>query len=265
MPVVKVSASVDTEDALVVCCFPSVSMVSSIVAHYLIERLDLTFCGGVRHPRLPAVCLVQDGAPMPPIRFYAGQPVCTLDSCDKLIVIVSEVQIHGMLALPLTEALLEWSKEANTGAGILVDSFSHGVENMHELVDDDDTDETILGIGTTEENREQLSEMGIPLLKHGVIGGMTGVLLGEGRRRGLNMMAIMAEAAAEHPDARAAARVIDHLDMLLPAIKLDTKPLIEEAERIEGQIKSMMMHKLQASEEDLDPSMTEGASSMLYG
>ena len=265
MPVVKVSASVDTEDALVVCCFPSVSMVSSIVAHYLIERLDLTFCGGVRHPRLPAVCLVQDGAPMPPIRFYAGQPVCTLDSCDKLIVIVSEVQIHGMLALPLTEALLEWSKEANTGAGILVDSFSHGVENMHELVDDDDTDETILGIGTTEENREQLSEMGIPLLKHGVIGGMTGVLLGEGRRRGLNMMAILAEAAAEHPDARDAARVIDHLDMLLPAIKLDTEPLIAEAERIEGQIKSMMMHKLQASEEDLDPSMTEGASSMLYG
>ena len=265
MPVVKVSDSVDTEDALVVCCFPSVSMVSSIVAHYLIERLDLTFCGGVRHPRLPAVCLVQDGAPMPPIRFYAGQPVCTLDSCDKLIVIVSEVQIHGMLALPLTEALLEWSKGANTGAGILVDSFSHGVENMHELVDDDDTDETILGIGTTEENREQLSEMGIPLLKHGVIGGMTGVLLGEGRRRGLNMMAILAEAAAEHPDARAAARVIDHLDMLLPAIKLDTEPLIAEAERIEGQIKSMMMHKLQASEEDLDPSMTEGASSMLYG
>ena len=265
MPVVKVSDSVDTEDALVVCCFPSVSMVSSIVAHYLIERLDLTFCGGVRHPRLPAVCLVQDGAPMPPIRFYAGQPVCTLDSCDKLIVIVSEVQIHGMLALPLTEALLEWSKEANTGAGILVDSFSHGVENMHELVDDDDSDETILGIGTTEENREQLSEMGIPLLKHGVIGGMTGVLLGEGRRRGLNMLAIMAEAAAEYPGARAAARVIHPLDMLLPAIKLDTEPLIEEAERIEEQIKSMMMHKLQTSEEDLDPSMTEGASSMLYG
>ena len=265
MPVVKVSASVDTEDALVVCCFPSVSMVSSIVAHYLIERLDLTFCGGVRHPRLPAVCLVQDGAPMPPIRFYAGQPVCTLDSCDKLIVIVSEVQIHGMLALPLTEALLEWSKEANTGAGILVDSFSHGVENMHELVDDDASDETILGIGTPEENREQLSEMGIPLLNHGVIGGMTGVLLGEGRRRGLNMLAIMAEAAAEYPDARAAARVIHHLDMLLPASKLDTEPLIEEAERIEEQIKSMMMHKLQASEEDMDPSMTEGASSMLYG
>jgi predicted ATP-grasp superfamily ATP-dependent carboligase len=53
--------------------------------------------------------------------------------------------------------------------------------------------------------------------------------------------------------------------MLLPAIKLDTEPLIEEAERIEEQIKSMMMHKLQTSEEDLAPTMTEGASSMLYG
>ena len=80
-----------------------------------------------------------------------------------------------------------------------------------------------------------------------------------------NAGTIKRKPAAEHPDARAAARVIHHLDMLLPAIKLDTEPLIEEAERIEEQIKSMMMHKLQASEEDMDPSMTEGASSMLYG
>nr|MCS5535499.1 PAC2 family protein [Candidatus Poseidoniales archaeon] len=35
------------EGALVVSCFPGVSHVSSIVAHYLIERLELKFIGGV--------------------------------------------------------------------------------------------------------------------------------------------------------------------------------------------------------------------------
>ena len=41
LPRVKVSDGAITEGALVVSCFPSVSHVSSIVAHYLIERLEL--------------------------------------------------------------------------------------------------------------------------------------------------------------------------------------------------------------------------------
>ena len=54
---------VDLEDALVVCCFPSVGMVSSVVAHFLIDHLKLEYIGGVAHPKLPAICLVQDGVP----------------------------------------------------------------------------------------------------------------------------------------------------------------------------------------------------------
>ena len=33
--------NIDIEDALVVCCFPSVGMVSSVVAHFLIDHLNL--------------------------------------------------------------------------------------------------------------------------------------------------------------------------------------------------------------------------------
>ena len=45
------------------------------------------------------------------------------------------------------------------------------------------------------------------------------------------MMCIMAEAIGGIPDARAAARVIEKLNKLLPAMELDTEPLLEEAER----------------------------------
>ena len=259
-PLVKFDESIDTEDALVVSCFPTVSMVSSIVAHYLVEHLDLQFVGGVRDARLPAVCLVQDGEPLPPIRFYAGEPQCNVDGCDKLIVVLSDIQVQGRLALPLTEALFEWSKSANIQSGILIDAFAHGVESPHELIDDDDSEETILGIGAKEENRKQLEEMGIPLLKHGVVGGMTGVMMGEGRRRGINLSAIMAEANPAMPDARAAARIIDKLNMLFPAIQLDAEPLLEEAERIEEQIKTMLKHHLSSKKDEGE----EGSSTMHY-
>ena len=178
-----------------------------------------------------------------------------------MIVVLSDIQVRGRLALPLTEALFEWSKEAKINTGILIDAFAHGVESPHELIDDDDTDETLLGIGAIESNREKLVEMGIPLLKHGVVGGMTGVMMGEGRRRGIDLCAILAEANPAYPDARAAARIIEKLDMLFPAIHLDPIPLLEEASRIEEQIKAMLSHQLSASEEDDE----DGPSAMLYG
>ena len=261
LPLVKVDDSIDTEGAMVVSCFPTVSMVSNIVAHYLVERLDLQFVGGVRDSRLPAVCLVQDGEPLPPIRIYAGEPNCTVEGCDKLILVLSDIQVQGRLALPLTEALFSWSKESKISSAFLIDAFAHGVESPHELVDDDDSEETLLGIGATESAREKLQEMGIPLLKHGVVGGMTGVMMGEGRRRGIEISAILAEANPSFPDAMAAARIIEKLDLLFPAVTLDAGPLIEEAARIEAQIKEMLSHNLSAGEERGDD---DGTSAMLY-
>ena len=45
LPLVKVDDSIDANGAMVVSCFPSVSMVSNSVAHFLVERLDLQFVG----------------------------------------------------------------------------------------------------------------------------------------------------------------------------------------------------------------------------
>ena len=262
LPRVKVSDGAITEGALVVSCFPGVSHVSSIVAHYLIERLELEFVGGVVDSRLPPVALIHEGKPMPPVRMYAGKPVCNMEQCDSIVVLVSEAPIPPNVMLPLSEALLSYSHEKGFQAGVLVDSFSHQQESGHEVMDSDDTDETLLGIGATDWAIEQLNDMGIPLLEAGMIAGMSGVLLGEGRRRKLNMLCIMAEAAGSIPDARAAARVIEKLNKLLPAMELDTEPLLEEAERIEAQIKAMVEHQLGASGEE---NGDDGANAMLYG
>ena len=264
-PVVRIRSDADIDGALIVCCFPTVGFVSSIVAHYLVERLELSFAGGVRHADLPPVSLVQDGSPMPPIRFYTGEPLCNIDDCDKVVLIASEIKVPSRLVLPMSEALLEWSKAMHLGGGLIIDAFSRSGDQPHQILEGEKDDASLLGIGATEEMRERLVTMGVPLLKHGVISGMTGVLMGECRRRGLNSMAIMAEAngpaESGFPDARAAARIIEKLDLLLPAVHLETEPLIAEAERIEDQIREMMAVQLQP-EGDLDG---VGEPSMLYG
>ena len=46
-PSLRINTTIQTENAMVITCFPSVGMVSSIVAHYLIDHLDLEFVGGL--------------------------------------------------------------------------------------------------------------------------------------------------------------------------------------------------------------------------
>jgi len=146
----------------------------------------------------------------------------------------------------------------------LVDSFAHGVDSSHSIFDDDEGMESMLGIGSTDVSHELLRGIGVPLLKQGIVGGMTGVMMGECRRRQIDAMAILAESDGEIgqgviPDARAAARIITCMDGLLPAVHLDPEPLLEEAQRIEGQIRDMMaLH--------LNPPQDSGsAPSGMYG
>ncbi|MFQ3321326.1 MAG: hypothetical protein ACI9O1_000406 [Candidatus Thalassarchaeaceae archaeon] len=255
-PVVEVDDDVDAAGALVVNCFPSVGFVSSIVAHYLIDKLELRLVGGVNHSKLPPMCLVQDGKPLPPLRFYTGEPICKLDKCDKIILIISEVKIENQIKMSLARSLIDWTMESKSGISIMIDSFTKGDSEGHTILDDDNIDTTMLGIGSTDSAIKMLKDIGLPLLKHGLVGGMTGVMLGESRRRGIDSLAILAESnggpmkGQPFPDARAAARIIECLDGLLPAIHLDPEPLLEEAKRIEKQIRDMMAINLNSSIDD---------------
>jgi len=79
----------------------------------------------------------------------------------------------------------------------------------------------------------------VALFEEGVITGVAGVLLNEGRRRDFDVITLLSEARPDFPDARAAAKVIETIDRLLPHTPLDARPLYEEAERIENQLKSI--------------------------
>ena len=177
------------------------------------------------------------------------------------------MKVHDTITLPIAESLLEWSKEMDFQGGILIDAFARkGLEGNstkdEPMIEYDDTpDVDVLGIGATDKMLAKLDEMEVTHLEQGVLSGMNAVLLGEGRRRGLDIMALLVEADPRYPDARAAAKLIELLDKLLPNIKLDTEPLIEEAERIEKQIKSMMESRLQPGSTDV----SDTTDTMLYG
>lgn len=234
----------DLRGATVIDGFPSVGLVSSIVANYLINALNLTQIGIMDSIYFPTVALVRDGQPMNPVRIYAGSKV---DDHDQIVVFISEFQPPPNLIKAIAATVLDWAQDARCNLlvcpeGLIVDARE----------DEGDRQVEVYGIGSTDKAMEMIRKNGITVFEEGVITGVAGVLLNEGRKRDFDVITLLSEAHPDYPDARAAARAIEIIDKLLLHTELDARPLYEEAERIEMQLKSIH-HQTEAAKKPSEP------------
>jgi predicted ATP-grasp superfamily ATP-dependent carboligase len=72
-----------------------------------------------------------------------------------------------------------------------------------------------------------------------MITGVTGVLLNEGRWRNVDVIALLAEARVDMPDARAGVALVRVLDALLPELSIDLAPLQEQARNLEDHLQRL--------------------------
>ena len=235
---------VDVEGAIVIDGFPSVGLVSSIVANYLIDSLQMEQIGIVDSPAFPTVSLVRNGVPQHPVRIYAGRSSPEKPGgkgSDKLVAFVSEFHPSPAVIQPLATAILEWAQEQRCSMlvspeGLVVEgptpggrgAKARGLGSMK-----------VYGVASTRRARELYIEPNTIPFVEGVITGIAGVLLNEGRRRGFDVLTFLAEAHSDYPDARAAAKVIETINRFLLRSPLDPVPLYAEAERIEQQLLSI--------------------------
>ena len=233
----------DLRGATVIDGFPSVGLVSSIVANYLINALNLTQIGIMDSIYFPTVALVRDGQPMNPVRIYAGPKQ---DDRDQIVVFISEFQPPPNLIKAIASTVLDWAQDARCNLlvcpeGLIVDGQEEGERQVE-----------VYGIGSTEKAMDLIRRNNITAFEEGVITGVAGVLLNEGRKRDFDVITLLSEAHPDYPDARAAARAIEVIDKLLLHTELDARPLYEEAERIEMQLKSIH-HQTEAAKKPTEP------------
>jgi hypothetical protein len=81
----------DLSNALVVVGFPTVGLVSTIAANYVVSSLELERIGAIYSDFFPPTAVIHESIPMPPVRIYAGDVICGPGgSCEELVVIFSE-------------------------------------------------------------------------------------------------------------------------------------------------------------------------------
>src|SRR5256712_11642445 len=168
----------DLRGATVIDGFPSVGLVSSIVANYLINALNLTQIGIMDSIYFPTVALVRDGQPMNPVRIYAGPKI---DDRDQIVVFISEFQPPPNLIKAIAATVLDWAQDARCNLlvcpeGLIVDAKE----------DDGDRQGEGYGIGATDKGEGQNRKKAISLVERGLVSRRPRAPLNVWRRRGLD-------------------------------------------------------------------------------
>jgi len=220
---VMLSKNIPISDQTLIVGFPGVGLVGSIAANFIVDSLKMEMVGQMQSDKLPPAAVVQEGIPLPPVRIYRS---------DGLMVLISDFAIPIQLSNTMAQTILGWQggrfKAIIALEGLMAEPTQEQVEAK------------VYGVGSTDSARKRLTGAKLEIFDHGWITGVSGILLSEGNRIGQDVICLLANANAMYPDARSAAKLVETIDALLPEIKLDLKPLIDEAEKIEGNIKEQM-------------------------
>ncbi len=221
---------IDLSNALVVIAFPSVGLVGSIAGSFIVKQLELEEIGMIHSPDFLPVTIIHNGKPSPPVRLYASKKKCGPNgSCEQLAVVLSEFAPPPKTIRALADTLLWWAQTKKCKIILTL-------EGMQIPKREDNYESKIFGVGSTPGIKKILKKNGIIPTKEGIIVGLSGVLLLEGAVQKRDIICMLAETQTAYPDSRAAARLLEKIDKLLPLIKIEAEPLYKEAEEIEKKI-----------------------------
>ena len=223
--------------AMMVVGFPTHGLVGSVAASYLVHTLDMTSVAYMTSEEFPPTVIMEEGVVSAPVRFYASKVVCGVDrSCEQLVVAISDIQPPAESLNHLGRAILDWAE--TKGVQLIV------------AVEGQPLDEEIRGDARVV---AMANRAAAPLLgkyrfepANGVVTGFAGGLLLAAIGRNTPVLCLVAQAHKDYPDARAAAKVIETINPLVPMLVLDTKPLREKAQEIEAEVRRNLTKQQQS-------------------
>lgn len=223
---VRTFKNADLSGADVLVAVPSVGMASTIAATYLITTLKTDQITAFDSDEFPPLSMVYRAKPKFPVRVYHAEK-------EKVAIFISEVPLIPKVHRPLGRTVLDWAKAGGARRIVCLEGLPLSEEGaVEESVD-------VWAVGSTYEARADIEASGIPLLETGMVSGVAGVLLNEGRWASYNVIALLGEARPYLPDAAAAARLVEAADKLMPQVTIDLAPLLTQAKDLEAHMKTL--------------------------
>ena len=209
--------------------FPGFGLIGTIATEFLIDHLKTEQIGKIMMDELPPMVAIHDSKVVEPMGIFYSKKY-------NLVILHVISPVTG-IEWKLSKALAQLAKMLKAKEIISIE----GVGSVNAGT----TDPRTFYYANAQKNVKKFSKIGIEPLKEGIIMGVTGtVLVSMGN---MPLSCIFAETHSELPDSKAAARVIQALDKYL-GLKVDSKPLLKQAEVFESKIKGILSKSKESKE-----------------
>ena len=218
---------INIEGGYLIDGFPYAGLANAIATESMINTVQFEMAGVLDSDLFPPLTIIKDGAPNFPARIFVNSDL-------RVAIFSSYLTPHESLHRQVAKTMLEWANKHKC-AYIISSSAIRSEEQ----------DSFIVGVGSTSDAKKKLKDADIPLLSHGTIPGIPGILLNEGALSNTNVIVLLSNSKERGPDFKAGAQICMAMSKLVPGTACDLKSLLQEAEIVEQSIKK--------TEEDAEP------------
>lgn len=214
-----ITTEIQSENPVLIEGFPGIGLVGNIASQQIIDELKMEYVGSIDSRHFPPIAVLYEGLINMPVRIYESTE-------HKMVMVVSDIPINPVIAYDISKALLTWAKSINTKEIVSL----AGIATMSE-------ENKVFGAATNMDMLERIKEK-VELFQMGTISGISGSIMGECLVRDMPAISLLGSTMSQNPDPRAAAVVIDVLNLLYN-YGINTEGLIEQAEKIEVEMQRL--------------------------
>ena len=208
--------------------FPGFGLVGTIASEFLIEHLNTEQIGKILFDDMPAMVAIHENKIVEPLGIFYNQ---------KYNIVI----LHAITAA----THYEWEMAANVSK-LANDLQAKEIISLEGVGAGEESEQSrVFYYSNNEKNSKLFEKAGISPLKEGIIIGVTGAILLRVEKTPVSCL--FAETHSNLPDSKAAAKVVEALDKYV-GMDIDYKPLLEQAEKFEEKLKTILQKSQEAQE-----------------
>ncbi len=216
----KITLTKHPKNPIIIEAFPGFGLVGTIAAEFLVDHLDTEMIGTIWFEDMPAITAIHEGNVVQPVGLFYNK--------KYNIIILHAITATQKIEWKLSQAIIDLAKQLKAKEIISLEGVgSPGTST---------TSKTFF-FSSNPQKKKIFKKIGIDPLKEGIIMGVTSALLL--KHDEIPISCIFAEASSNLPDSKAAAKIIETLDKYL-GLKVDTKPLLQQAQKFENKLKGIL-------------------------
>ncbi|MBI1936326.1 proteasome assembly chaperone family protein [Candidatus Woesearchaeota archaeon] len=208
--------------------FPGFGLVGTIASEFLIEHLKTEQIGKIMFNDMPAMVAIHENKLVEPLGIFYNS--------KYNIAILHAITAATKYEWEMASTISKIASDLKAKEIVSLEGVGSGAESEGSRV---------FYYSNSEKSTKLFEKAGISPLKEGIIIGVTGAVLLRVEKTPVSCL--FAETHSNLPDSKASAKIIEALDKYI-GMDLDYKPLLEQAQKFEEKLKTILQKSQEAQE-----------------